>query len=212
MLTAWLMAATLTAPLPDMLLDDAIESFHRIDTYRVIIRSSHTEGTEHFRYYYRKPGFVRIDFISPHEGAVLIYSPVTRRASLWPFGIGHFPRFDLSPGNPLILSPRGQRVDRSDVGTLFGNIRAVQARGSTEILGEEPMNGGTRVHLSVVADNNAVGGDIPSYELWLDKVDEEHLFPAKVISRDRHGNVIETVTMEAPEINVPLQPTLFDPE
>lgn len=206
------MTASVTSSAPDMLLADAVENFQRIDTYRVTIRSFHAEGEEHLRYHYRKPGFVRIDFLRPHEGAVLIYNPVTRRARLWPFGVGSFPRFSLSPGNPLILSPRGQRVDHSDVGALFANILAMHARGSAEVLGEERQGGRTRVRLTVTAAGGTAIGDIHSYELWLEKVDDENLFPTRVISRDRLDTVIETVIMEAPEINVPLPLTLFDPE
>lgn len=209
MFSAWLLAASLTGTLPDMLLADAIENFRRIDTYRVTIRSLHADGEETIRYHYRKPGFVRMEFIRPHEGAVLIYSPLTRRVNLWPFGVGHFPRFNLSPGNPLIQSPHGQRVDRSDVGTLFENVRALQAKGTTEIAEEENPGGRPRLHLVVTGDGGSAIGDVHRYDLWLDA---ESLFPVKVISRDRHDVLIETVIMEAPEINVPLPDALFDAE
>lgn len=209
MLPALLLAASLTVSSPDMLLAEAAASFQRIDTYRVTIRSVHAEGEEHIRYHYRKPGFVRIEFIRPHEGAVLVYSPLTQKVSLWPFGVGSFPRLNLSPGNPLILSPRGQRVDRSDVGALFANIRAVQARGSAEIHGEERHGDRTRLHLTATAARPSAIGEIHSYEVW---IDAETLFPAKVIARDRMDSVLETVIMEAPEINVPLPRALFEPE
>jgi len=208
-LAAWLMAASLTGTSPDMLLADAIENFRRIDTYRVTIRSLHADGEENIRYHYRKPGFVRMEFIRPHEGAVLIYSPLTRRVNLWPFGVGHFPRFNLSPGNPLIQSPHGQRVDRSDIGTLFENVRALQAKGATEISEDENPGGRPRLHLVVTDADGSAAGDVHRYDLWLDA---ESLFPVKVISRDRHDALIETVIMEAPEINVPLPETLFDAE
>jgi negative regulator of sigma E activity len=54
----------------------------------------------------------------------------------------------------------------------------------------------------------AVAG-VHRYELWLDTSSR---FPLKVISRDRQDAVIETVTMEALQINPPLAQTLFDLE
>ncbi len=144
MLSSLILAATLTAASPTGApdpLSSAIENFHTIKTYRVTIRSVHAGGEEHIRYYYRKPGFVRMEFIRPHSGAVMIYSPDTRRVRLWPFGAGNFPELSLKPENSFIRSLSGMRVDHSDVGTLFENIRALREKGSSEMFGEETMNG-----------------------------------------------------------------------
>jgi outer membrane lipoprotein-sorting protein len=187
----------------------AIEHYHSVESYRVTIRSFHADGEEHIRYFYRKPGFVRMEFIRPHAGAVLVYNPLTRRVRLWPFGAGRFPEFNLSPGNPLIKSSRGQRVDRSDVGALFENVRTLQAGGSTEILGEENVDGHTILHLTVTGAESFAVADVHRYELWLDTATH---FPLKVISRDQHDAVIETVMMEELEINATLPQTLFDPQ
>ncbi|MDS0808986.1 DUF1571 domain-containing protein, partial [Burkholderia cenocepacia] len=50
--------------------------FDHVRSYRATIRSSARDG-EHteIRYAYLKPGFVRMDFVSPHRGAVLAYDP-----------------------------------------------------------------------------------------------------------------------------------------
>lgn len=208
MLSAMLLAATLAGIQPEPL-DCAIEHYHTVESYRVTIHSTHTDGEEYIRYYYRKPGYVRIEFIRPHDGAVLIYNPLTQRAHLWPFGTGHFPELNLSPGNPLIRSSRGQQVDRSDVGALFENIRTLGEGGNTTISGEESLDGQPALHLIVTgADRFAVAG-VHSYELWLDTA---HQFPLKVISRDQQGAVIETVVMKDMEINLALPDTLFNPK
>ncbi len=52
-----------------------------------------------------------MDFIEPHDGAVLICSPMTRRVNLWPFGVGHFPKLNVHPNNSLIRGDGGQRID-----------------------------------------------------------------------------------------------------
>lgn len=207
MLAALMLTAALSATTPEPLAD-AIEHYGTVETYRVTLRSSQADGEDHIRYYYKKPGFVRMEFIRPHAGAVLVYSPTTRRVRVWPFGPGRFPELGLSPHNPLIRSPGGQSIDRSDVGTLFENMRALRERGRVESAGEAPVDGHTAVHLAVTGAPGQTVGGVHRYELWLDPATR---FPLKVISRDEANALIETVTMEGLEINVPLADTLFDP-
>lgn len=186
----------------------AIEHYQTVESYRVTIHSTHADGEEFIRYYYQKPGFVRMEFIRPHAGALLVYNPYTQRVRLWPFGAGHFPELNLSPGNPLIRSSRGQRVDLSDVGTRFENVRTLQQNGNIEVLGEEIMGGRTVLHLIVTGAGNFVIAGVHRHELWLDT---ESQFPVKGISRDIHDAIMETVTMEVLEINKTLPKALFNP-
>lgn len=213
MLPALMLAATLAGtPPPDTpadLLANAIKNYHSVESYRVTIHSYHADGEEHIRYYYRKPGFVRMEFIRPHDGAVLVYNPLTRRVHLWPFGTGHFPELNLSPGNPLIRSSRGQHIDRSDVGALFENAHALLAGGSAEIAGEENVDGHTVLHLVVTGAGSLAIADVHRYELWLDTL---AYLPVKVISRDQQDAIIETVMMKGMEINATLPEALFNPE
>ena len=210
MLPALILAAALTSAVPAQAdaLDDAILHFRSVESYRVTIRSTHDDGEEHIRYYYRKPGFERMEFIRPHAGAVMIYSPDTRRVRLWPFGAGNFPELSLKPENSIIRSLSGMRVDHSDVGTLFENIRALREKGSSEMFGEETMNGRTVLHFIVRGEDGWTVADVHSSEMWLDTASQ---FPAKVISRDIDGTIIETVMMEALEVNGELPETLFNP-
>lgn len=189
-------------------LASAIEHFRTVETYQVTIHSFHADGEEQIRYYYKKPGFVRMEFIHPHAGAVLVYSPLTQRVRLWPFGAKHLPELNLSPRNPLIQSPRGENVDQSDVGALFGNVLSLLEHGTAEMRGEDRVAGRTTQHLVVTGAPGYLVAGVHRYDLWLDTSSQ---FPVKVISRDKDDAVIETVTMDALEINVPLTETLFNP-
>jgi outer membrane lipoprotein-sorting protein len=206
-LSALMLAAALTGTSPDPL-TLAIERYRAMETYRVTIRSVNADGEEHLRYFYQKPGFVRMEFIRPHAGAVLVYNPSSQRVRLWPFGTGHFPELNLSPTNPLIRSSRGQRVDHSDVGALLDNVQTLRQGGSLEILDEQELAGRTVHHLSVMGANKFTAYGVHSYELWLDTTS---LFPVKVISRNLQDAIIETVHMEDAEIDVPLPMKLFNP-
>lgn len=208
MLSALMLAAALIGTRVSPLAD-AIEHYRTVETYQVTLRAAHADGEDHIRYFYRKPGFVRMEFIRPHAGTVLVYSPHTRRVRLWPLGAGRFPELSLSPHNPLIRSPGGQTVDKSDVGALFENVRTLLEQGQAEVRGEARLDGRSALHLVVTgAPGSAVAG-VHRYEVWLDTSSQ---FPVKVISRDRDDAIIETVTMDALEINAPLPETLFNPE
>jgi outer membrane lipoprotein-sorting protein len=208
MLSALMLAATLAATTPP--LADAIEHYRTVESYRVTLRSTHATGESRIRYFYRKPGFVRMEFIHPHAGAVLVYSPLTRRVRLWPFGAGRFPELSLSPRNPLVRGPGGQTVDQSDVGALLDHVRALLEQGQAEARGEARMaDGRTALHLVVSGAPGVAVAGVHRYELWLDTA---RRFPVKVISRNQADAVIETVTMDELEINATLPATLFDPE
>jgi outer membrane lipoprotein-sorting protein len=207
MLSALMLAAALSGTRVSPLAE-AIAHYRTVETYQLTLRASHADGEDHIRYFYRKPGFVRMDFIRPHAGAVLVYSPLTRRVRLWPFGAGRFPELSLSPHNPLIRRPGGHTVDRSDVGALFDNVRTLLEQGEAQVRGDARLDGRSALHLVVTgAPGRAVAG-VHRYELWLDTASQ---FPLKVISRNQADAIIETVTMDALEINVPLPESLFDP-
>ncbi|WP_286164396.1 hypothetical protein [Azoarcus sp. DN11] len=124
-------APSAAEPAPADLLHHAQARFRTLDSYRATLRTLAADGLRQvIAYAYRKPGWVRLEFIEPHHGAILIYDPATRRAHLRPFGKGHFPTFDLAPDNPLIRSPAGHRIDRSDVGTLIAKLVELRAQGT----------------------------------------------------------------------------------
>lgn len=207
MLSALMLAAALSGADPD-LLTDAIERYRTVESYRVTIRSVHADAEEHLRYFYQKPGFVRMEFIRPHGGAVLVYSPSTQRVRLWPFGVGRFPELNLSPSNPLIQSSRKQRVDQSDVGVLLRNMQTLAQGGSLGSPDEQALAGRQVLHLSVTGAGSLTVAGVHRYELWLDAAS---LFPLKVISRDLQDAIMETVHMEDAEVDVSLPMNLFNP-
>lgn len=188
-------------------IDAAIERYRAVASYQVTLRSSHGDESDVIRFSYKRPGFVRMDFVQPHEGAVLIYSPLTNDVRLWPFGERFF-SFTLSPENRLVQSPTGQRVDRSDIGALLDNVKSLQRKGGTTVLGEEMVGGRKTMRLAVSAAGDRVAGNLRQYELWLDSAT---LLPLKVVSRDANNEIIETVVMDDLQINVTLPDRLFDP-
>lgn len=203
MLLALAVAATLIGIIPDEL-SRAIDNYHQVESYAVTIHSTSANNNPHIQYYYKKPGFVRMDFIEPHDGAVLICSPMTRRVNLWPFGVGHFPKLNLNPNNSLIRGDGGQRIDHSDIGTLFSNIRVLAIEGTTESNPLDPYG----MHITITGNKYSRDDDVHRYELWLNS---KNGFPSKVISYNHQNEVIETVVMENLKVNIQLPEGFFNP-
>lgn len=171
----------------------AIDHYRDIAAYQVTVKSFSNDKTEIIHYYFKKPGYVRMEFVTPFKGAVLVYSPDTRHAKLWPFGYRRFPSLSLSPDNGMIRSSTGQRVDRSDVGVLYQNVQALRERGKTEVTGIETVGGREALHVVVAGEGEFSAGAVARYQLWLDRISG---FPLKVMSHDANGRVIEVVEME----------------
>ncbi|UEC00538.1 outer membrane lipoprotein-sorting protein [Burkholderia vietnamiensis] len=184
--------------------------FEQVHSYRATIRSSARSG-EHaeIHYAYLKPGFVRMDFVSPHHGAVLAYDPGDGKVRLRPFGEHVPPALTLSPANPLVRDHSGHRVDRSDVGELLRNVQALQQGGATVTEGEETIGGRAALRVTVTgAPAHAVDG-VHRYRLWLAADDG---FPLKVVSfADGDGEPLETVTLDDVEIDVAFPARFFAP-
>ncbi|MGS0896305.1 LolA family protein [Burkholderia stagnalis] len=184
--------------------------FDQVRSYRATIRSSARGGERtEIRYAYLKPGFVRMDFVAPHRGAVLAYDPGDGKVRLRPFGERMPPALTLSPSNPLVRDHSGHRVDRSDVGELLRNVHALQQGGATVTEGEEAVGGRTALRVSVTgAPAHAVDG-VHRYRLWLDARDG---FPLKVVSFANDDDTpLETVTLDDVEIDVDFLARFFSP-
>ncbi|MEO8331876.1 MAG: sigma-E factor regulatory protein RseB domain-containing protein [Gallionella sp.] len=200
------MASLLIAD-PGNPIQSAIAHYQDVASYQAIVKSSRGGKTEIMRYYFMNPGYVRMEFIKPFNGAVLIYDPASRQARLWPFGYRSFPAFTLSPENRLIQSTTGQRVDRSDVGALFRNVQALQEHGRTEVVGIEPVSGKETVHVMVEGNQAFSVETVHRYQLWLDQTTG---FPLKISSHDAAGQLIEMVEMGELQINPRFPDDLFN--
>lgn len=203
MLQALMMAVALAME-PDPVAA-ALSRVEQLEAYRFTLRSQGERDEEVIRYAYRRPGFIRMDMVTPYSGVVLIYSPETRRVRVWPFGVPGR-SLSLSPVNRLVRSARGHRVDQSDVATLMRNVQRLQQHGELRRLGEAKVENHATLHLDVAGEPGHRVGEVARYELWLDR---ETYFPRRVVSHDRHGEVIETVHFEGIELDPELPPDLF---
>jgi hypothetical protein len=199
-------AMPLTSPdNPEDPIAAALKIYEKITAYQVTLRSKVDDLSEEMRYYY-KSGRVRMEFIKPHNGAVLTYNPLKKEARLKPLGLIHH-AVTLGPESGLIRSSGGHKINESDIGSLLRVVVKLQSNGKTDRVREEDIAGRPAVLVRVRGNKDYTVYGIHRYDLWLDK--EMHL-PLKVVSYDLIGELIEEVLMDDLEINLDLPDDLFD--
>lgn len=206
-------ALALLSVLPVSAMADPLSSaearFEALHSYQVTLRTTDATGAlEVIRYFFRKPGWVRMEFQRPHPSAVLVYAPDTGRVRLWPFGLGHWPELDLAPDNPLLRNPRGHRVDRSDVGVLLADMRRLGERGSSAPPGDTELAGQAATLLDITGPAGKPAGAVQRYRVWLG---QDSGFPLRVDSFGADGGLIESVDMSDARIDVAFPERFFTP-
>ena len=157
------------------------------------------------RYTYKKPGWVRMDFRKPHNGLVLIYDPQSNGVRLWPLD-PKGPDFSLSPDSWLLRSGGGERVDRSDIGTLLQRAIRLRESGAAQVLGNDRVNHHDAVRLRVIGGAGAAVEGVHRFDLWLDS---RTLMPLKVEAYDDRDDPLDLVLMDDLKLDVPLQEKVF---
>lgn len=191
------------------LVSDAQARFRELPSYRVTLRSLAADGERQIIVSsYRRPGWVRLDFVEPHAGAVLVYDPERRRARLSPFGEGRFPALDLAPDNPLIRSAGGHTVDRSDVGALLANLAQLRVDGT--MTNPVPASVAERAawHFEITGPEGRSIDRVRRYRVWME---QESLFPLKVDSFDSRLELLESVDMSDARLDVEFPDGFFGP-
>jgi len=187
----------------------ALERFQALTSYRATVRML-AEGGERLavRYFYRKPGWIRMEFIRPHKGLVLIYDPRAQRVRIWPFGLGRLPRLSFDPDNPLLRGPGGLRVEDSDVGTQLANFRALLAYGTLSRLANGEIAAQPVAGFEIGGLRSAGRPDVRRYRVWLA---QDSLFPLRFETFGDNGNTIERVDLADAKIDVPFPARFFMP-
>jgi outer membrane lipoprotein-sorting protein len=187
------------------IIQHSLEKFKSIQSYSATLHSFSGNETEIIQYAYKKPGFIRMDFIQPHNGAALVYNPKTNEATVRPFGIFKPFVLTLKPQNSLIKSAKGHTVDHSDIGSLLQNVHMLCQKGTTALLGEEWTNGRDCFVIKITGNKKETVDKINRYELWMDK---KIFLPVKIRSFDAENNLLENVLINDLKVNVQF-PRLF---
>lgn len=183
--------------------DEALSSFERLESYKVTLQSS---SGEVIRYFFKKPGYIRMEFENPHKGAVLVYDPFKKEALLRPFGFLKSLELRMGPDDRLIRSSSGHTVDESDIGSLLKNVKKLKDNGTAENLREEEVGGRWTIVIEVRGEGAFETDGINRYRLWLEK---SSMLPLKVEAYAASGELLEGVLMDDLEVDPVLSKELF---
>lgn len=183
----------------DPLLAEMMERFNALTNYTTLLDSEGWDGRNRIMYTYKKPGFIRMDFIQPHKGTLLIYNPITNKVTVRPFSTWFF-TFTLDPGNCLITDSKGHTVDQSDIGALIRSVLLCAREGSVTPLPPETLEG-------LACPRLRVESTMITYILW---IHPELRLPIKVVKLFSEREK-EIVFLRNLIVDASLDDTLFNP-
>ncbi|MEW6489770.1 MAG: hypothetical protein AB1578_17915 [Thermodesulfobacteriota bacterium] len=165
-------------PTPQLVVARLEAAWEAVRDYRALLVSTAWVGVAPperttLRYWFQKPDRLRLEFISPRAGLVLVYpyrpdGPQGEpRARVQPGGFLRFLRLTLDPGSPRLAVAPGQGVDQTDLGLLVRNI----ARSLTAEARSPPVLREYRDHLvaAVEAEAHFLRGVPARYEFRIDR-------------------------------------------
>jgi outer membrane lipoprotein-sorting protein len=184
----------------------ALEKYEEVKSYSVTLRSSSEGEQEEIKYYFKRPGFVRMDFIKPYNGTVLVYNPLTKKVTVRPVSFIKSLVLTLKPDNPILKSSKKHTVDQSDIGVLLTDVNDLASEGTTSFMREEKVGNRDCVVIDVTGKQRSAEEGVVRYLLWLDK---DIFLPVKVEAYDQSGELVEKVLMDDLQINIDLLDHFF---
>ncbi|HEY3276787.1 MAG TPA: hypothetical protein VGJ94_09220 [Syntrophorhabdaceae bacterium] len=189
------------------ILDKVERAYAPIRDYRVEVEvKNYGEGgsveEEHFFYTFRRPKSIRLDFLSPHPGLVVIYPDKNGKVAVR--GLVPFFTLRLALDNRLLRKSSGQTIDTSDVGHMIDHIRAActnERRGPVEA-----WEGNEEAIIRVLAlDHFRRDREI----LYQFTIDTRSWLPREVRETTAGGKVERIAQFRNPELNMGVPESLF---
>jgi outer membrane lipoprotein-sorting protein len=118
-------------------------------------------------YTFKKPKWIRLDFVSPHPGMTMVYPDRNGRVLVRPGGLFSMLTFHLGLDDLSLESPSGQRMNQTDLGLLIENIRhsvTDQRRGPVSLSEDKDT-----IRIQVLADDHFREGVETRYEFLISK-------------------------------------------
>lgn len=158
-------------------------------------------------FFRQKPGYTKMVFIEPHEGATLSYSPKTGKVVLRPFKRLRSVSISLSPENSLIQSPRGHSVDKSHIGCFLKTMTALHKNGEAKTISgsENPPAG--KIVFEVTGNNNF---SIEKINKYIVAFHSDLYFPTEVKAYSSDDKLIEHMKLSDIKIDQNFASDLFD--
>lgn len=182
--------------------------FDEIHSYRTTIVSRSGVGEEIVHYYFRKPGFVRMELELPYPGSVVTYDPEAKEVRVRPFGFLKQFVLSLSPDNMFLRSASGHRVDESDLGSLLRDVMQLRENGQVVLQGSERVLDYEAIKVEVRGEGViSTPHGVHVYVVW---IDQATFLPVRVRAYDIEHDLIEDVTMHDLVVDVDFGEGFFE--
>ena len=159
-----------------------------------------------FKYFFKKPDKIRVEFFSPHSGLNVFYQRGEKKATLRPFSSVPSIQFRISIDNSIIKTPTGQGIYQTDMifflDFLFRNMAQVPQKDSQF---QEERD---QVHFLFWA-RDYVKGDLPE-KYWI-FVSTQNWFPVRIERYSSEGSPIEFSHIQNYVFNSHLDERFFVP-
>jgi outer membrane lipoprotein-sorting protein len=140
---------------------------YQTDVEILLFKEDGSFKTEKSLYTFKKPKWIRLDFVSPHPGMVLVYPDPDGKVLMRPQGALSILTSHLALNDPLLGTPSGQRLDQTDLGVLIKNIRhsvTDQRRGPVSLSENKEA-----IRIQVLADDHFREGVESRYQFLISK-------------------------------------------
>ena len=139
-----------------------------------------------FKYFFKKPRWIRVEFIQPHSGLTVFYQRGEKGATLRPFPSLPSLQFNFSIDSSIIKTPTGQSINQTDmiffIDFLFRNLAGVPQQDSQFRDQEDP------VHF-LFWGRDYVKGEIPErYHIFISR---QSWFPVRIERYSPEGKPME---------------------
>jgi outer membrane lipoprotein-sorting protein len=108
--------------------------FQEVEDYsseveQIYFKEGVEKGRYRFKYFFKKPHRIRVEFIAPHPGVIVFYQRGEQQATLRPFPSFPTLQFNLSIDSSILKTPTGQSINQTDmvffIDFLFRNLAGV---------------------------------------------------------------------------------------
>jgi outer membrane lipoprotein-sorting protein len=182
-----------------------VKDYH-CDVEQIFYQEGSADQHFQFKFYFKKNKKIRVDFGAPYPQLSLFYLEGEDRITLVPLRFARWLRFRLSPDDPKIQTPAGQRINQTDMGYfidfLIANLRNVPQKE------DEFEEDGDRVKFLLWAMDYIKGKSLEKYRIIVSK---QLWLPIRIERYDVKGTPLEAISIEHYAINTGLDDQIFLP-
>ena len=139
-----------------------------------------------FKYFFKKPRWIRVDFLQPHSGLTVFYQRGEKKATLRPFPSLPSLQFNVSIDSSLIQTPTGQSINQTDmiffIDFLFRNLAGVPQQD------DQFQDQGDPVHFLFWGRDYVKGEKPEKYHIFISR---RNWFPVRIERYSPEGKPME---------------------